>query len=80
MNLLDKLLVHDLIGYIGIILSSDAHGRVLENGDIGAEVADELGRVLAFFRDRGGEFTGVILDILGAMSAVARRLRKPCSP
>ena len=64
MDLLEELAGDGLVRNIRIGLRGDVEWSVLVNRHVRAEVTDELGREFALLRHRGGEFTGVILNVL----------------
>ncbi len=53
-----------LVGSVGVLAGSDAHGGVLEEGDGAGELGDLLGGHLTLLGDRVGELAGILLHIL----------------
>ncbi len=64
MDLFNELARDSLVGDVRIALGSDTHRRVFEDGDVGTQVTNQLRGQLAFFSNCGGEFTGIILNVL----------------
>ena len=62
-HLFDQLTVDLLVCNVRIGLRGHTHRRVLQDGDIRAEVTDETSRKLALLGHSRSELPGVILDV-----------------